>query len=203
MMLFPWRFALLILALSTAGFAATINFDSLADGTALTNQFAASGVIFNAGFTTQSNVFGGTFLVPSPPEYATVSGNPSFIFSLGGVNTVTDFVSFDNPGLTSSGSFLTGAMVQALDLSGNVLGSMTVPPVGPNQARPISTTRFNVAGIHAISFTRIANPAGGALLAIDNVTFDAPVLPAAVPEPASVWMLAVGIAGVAVKRRLG
>jgi hypothetical protein len=155
--------------------AAVLDFDSIPSGTTVSNQFLGQAIgVFGA--EVMENSYGGTVLVPSPPNYLTILGETAlFSFQLNGRPAVTDRVTFDSLGLTDSGGYLSGATVNALDLHGNLIATAIVQPVGPRQSRSVSTTSFSVPGIHAIIFTRIENPAGPALLAIDNLSFNSPV----------------------------
>jgi uncharacterized repeat protein (TIGR01451 family) len=179
--------AALTLVLGSIGNAAgPINFDALSIGTVLSNQFAASGVLFTGSFTVDSNTYGGGVIVPSPPNYIFLDATRltgTLAFKVGGVDAVTDKVTFNLPGLVSSADCYGGAQVQALDIHGNVIASGPVGTLGPNVGAGVGPLTIGpAAGIHSVQFTYFPNtnscPTGG-IFPLDDLNFDALAVPSA------------------------
>ena len=86
----------------------------------------------------------------------------------------------------------------AKDINGTIIDSASVPYVAVNQGRDIFTTELQGTAIHSIEFTYISNPAGGALLPIDNIQFGNLT---AVPLPAAFWLFGSALSGIGLIRR--
>jgi hypothetical protein len=197
-------FRIVAIALIAAGVtsAAVINFDSIAAGTTVTNQFAAQGVIFQSSpgsFSAQNNTFGGAVIVPSAPNYLAIGGNGVFDIVSGGNPGTTNSIVFDLLGLNSGGGFYNGSTVTLLDINGATITSLVIQPVGPNQSVSVGTVSVTLPGIHEVQFSPITNNAGGGLFGIDNLNIGA--VTAATPEPGSVLLVCSGIAAALMARR--
>lgn len=174
---------LTLLAVSTASAATIIDFEGLADGTAVTNQFA--------GFT----------FAQATAQTAGLSLNELEYPPLSGTNVITPdgsaiLISFLSP-FSNVAIYLTyGApvTVRAYDAANTEIGMRTgsfssnlaisgVPGSSPNELFAI-----NVAGIRSLNIT-------GAAFALDNLTLDT-----AIPEPGTLWLLAPVLALLAGRR---
>jgi hypothetical protein len=180
--------------------ATTINFDNVASPTALSNQYAAQGVIFNQIEATGQFA---TSVVPvSSPNYATpfyFGTNPGTISFVDPSNpsngAYADSVTITLNGYNNVGGWFSGAVIDAIDPLGNVIAGQTqiiAPTNGTNQ--PNSAVSFS-GQIQALRFTNIPNPSGLGIFPFDDLTFRT-LTP--VPEPSmfgiagltlfSVWM---------------
>lgn len=177
----------------------SVDFDSLATPVALTSQFAGLGVIFDVA-SVSSQSFGGQVVIPSGSNYVAFGDGFTITFVDPGnsaLAAVTDSVSFANLGVHSLGQF-DGYTVSVRNLSGVEIGAATVLPVNQgSEVLPVDTS-FSVAGIHSLVFARLTNPNGAGIVGIDSLRFE-PVT--AVPIPASLWLFAPIIAGLARIRR--
>lgn len=163
--------------------AAVIDFDAYSPGTILTNQYAAQGVTFagNALVYSQSPYY-------ISPVNGLAAGASVFsaVFAWD-VNYVAAYF------LDSEGGSNVGAMY-AYDVNNILLGSATATTPGA-----MSTTNFapvllqlTLPGIHRVDFLA---PDDGAV--VDNLTFR----PDSVPEPETLALLGLGLAGLAASRR--
>ena len=175
------------------------------EGSNTTTQYAAQGIIFDNNFTVRSDTFGGAVDVPSGSNYLSVDSSGATIRFANPSNSAqaatTDMFGFTIAGLNSGGGFYAGAVVSLFDLGGNLIRSQQFDPVGPNESRSQIKYSTSAPGIASVRFDRIANPQGGALFPIDDVTFGA-LSAGGVPEP-SVWaflILGFGAIGGAMRR---
>lgn len=198
----------LILAGTAALNAGTIlNFDDQAtaptgiSGVALSNQYASQGVVFSLIDASQSFKFN---IAPvSSPNYASPffgTASPGFFKFVNPAdptqNGYVDSLSFTLLGLnaTHPGQF-SGAIIDALDLSGNVI---------PGQTQTIAATSVTTSNldltfsgqVHEIRFTEINGTSG--LLPFDDLTFG----PVNTPEPGTFVLLSAGFALSGFVRRL-
>jgi hypothetical protein len=197
-------FGIAVIATAPSASATTVvNFDDVTSPPLqLTNQYAASGVVFDQIEMTQSFVF--NVIPPSAPNYATPfwnSTNPGRIQFVDPTNpsvlAYTNSVTITMVGLTTSiahpGNF-SGATIDALDLAGNVIAGQT-------QIVPATNTTTNdvdltfVGPVHALQFTQAPGTQG--ILPFDNLTFAA-LTP--IPEPSTAMLLLSAIAGLAMVR---
>jgi hypothetical protein len=189
--------AMVLVAVPAA--ATTLNFDDQPTvsvgigGILLTNQYAAQGILFNSIDASQS--FKKNIFPPSTPNYASpffgTTGPGSFYFvdpANSTTNTTTNSVTFTLVGLnttTAPGNY-SGATIDALDLSGNVIAGQTI--IVPAVASTTSDVTVSFAGpIHEIRFTQTVGTTG--LLPFDNLTFG----PLAVPEPSTAALGTLGL----------
>lgn len=205
------RLACLVLAAGAGLSAATINFDDQATqptgiaGVALTNQYAAEGVIFNLIDASQS--FKSNVSPTSAPNYASpffdTTNAGSFFFvnpANPAQNAFVDQVSFTLLGLTSTmaapGNF-SGATIEALDSSGNVIAGQTQIINATSVTTGNEVLTFT-GQVHEILFTQTGGTTG--VLPFDDVTFGA-VTPT--PEPGTLGLLGAAfvLAGCVKRRR--
>ena len=199
--------------------AATVNFDDLTaynnftEANAITSQYAASGVLFGAGFYafTSAGFGAGSLMTVSSPNFADLV-NPTeiitFVDPAGGSDLfATDSVSFVASGVSNIGEsnqLYDGLSVEALDASDNQIGSTeTVLPTNGATGRAAYTFSFSGGEINSLAITLIANDQNAAAAPIDNLTFDTPT-DVATPEPGTLGLL--GIASVSLvlfRRRFG
>jgi hypothetical protein len=173
-----------LIAASSLANATTINFSGLANGTAVTTQYA--GVVFSlqglpdaAGAPTTNNYSGEGLSNSNNPDYPTAN-----ILNIAFTSPVTNVsFTFDNNGSNAT-------TYDAYNASNAIVGS------GSLQNDNSFSTVITVAG-SGIRDLQIDNNAGDAswYFAIQELTFSAS---AAVPEPASMALLGVGILGTGV-----
>jgi MYXO-CTERM domain-containing protein len=170
----------------------------------ITNEYAPLGVVFSGNPQVLNSVFGGQLIIPSGGYYVHVGAPVEIKFVVPGDSSVpatTNFVSFLNNGLHKGGGIYNGIDVKAFALDGSEIGAELVQPVGPNMARAVTETSFSVPGIHRLVLTPIPNinlPI--ALTPFDDLQFDVPVAPQAVPEPGSAGLAAVVLGLFALRR---
>lgn len=192
-----------LMMLTSATATTVINFDNLATGSGavqLTNQYAASGVVFDQIYAAQNFIF--NIVPPSSPNYASpfwTSTNPGTIFFVDPANSnvaaYTGIVTITMVGLSTPqghpGSY-SGATIDALDAGGNVIQTQTVPA--------ISTASSNLdltftGQVHALRFTHTPTTVGA--LPFDNLSFEALT---DVPEPSSMALMLGALAAIGLHR---
>lgn len=181
----------LVVAVRISSAATTINFDNLAPGTAVTNQYAAQGVLFGvdpALDTLVNIIIANSGLQTSPPNVLAAAGMYtdgyiSFAFPLGALD-----VAF------KANSVEEGATASYYDSGGFLLFSQTL--TGPNSTTPVSFAYVvpqggtPVAKVVIRAFEEVfADP-----FAIDDLVFTL------VPEPAAISLLALGLLMLARRR---
>ena len=110
----------------------------------------------------------------------------SFFDVASGLPGVTDFVSIRGDQIPIAGT----ATFLAFGLDGTPLGSFTA-----NDVVGGLTLTLSVPGIHRVQLTETS-----ATIAFDNLTFNTPVA-ASVPEPGTIFLLGIGVAGLVAGRR--
>lgn len=186
-----WAVPLLVLA-AAAHSATTINFDGLAPGTGVTNQYAAQGVLFGADPVVDALIniiIANSGLQTSPPNVLAAAG------------PYTDgFISFSFPAGATDVAFAAnsveeGATASCYDSGNSLLFSQTL--TGPNSTTPVFFSYVipqggtPIAKVVISAFEEVfADP-----FAIDDVTFTL------VPEPTAVSLLAIGLLAVSRRRR--
>jgi len=173
---------MLVLMLAAPSFAAFIEFDEYAVGTEISNQYAAQGVVFQAVPNGKLPIISWDYAMTTEPV---LSPNPPYAGDF--------YMIFTGLGATNV-SFISGwwdgdgtGDVDVYDPSDNLLASLT------NIGTGVYT--FNLAAygtIGKIYFNSISDPAGAD---IDNLSFNS------VPEPATLLLLGLGLAGIASLRR--
>jgi hypothetical protein len=159
-----------------------LTFDEFTDGTVLTNQYASLGVTVSGAAILNANLNG---IVPvSKPNVAYAdSGLMSFSPNsaiTGDIFIVSAYVS----GPADVGLF-------AYDIGNNLLGQAILPINAPINTLLSVTSSGN-------SIARLDIHDGGGTFVVDNVTFSTR---STVPEPASLWLMGVGLLGLLVATR--
>lgn len=167
--------------------AETITFDEvvLADGTALTNQFAAFGVTFS-GFAYSTNPF--TLGDLTPPFASQVGLGPVSIF-FNSPQTDVALALVTNPASTMMTALLNGVVVDSF--------------VEPTNAADASIY-YGFTGLSAFNELRIQILSPDPSVLIDNIQFGAggaPLDPTTVPEPTTMSLIGLGLAGIYARRR--
>ena len=191
------------LAFADAGRAradTTVNFDTLSTGPAA-NQAANVGLVFSQGFLIKNDTNSGHVLVPSAPNYLDLDhdlsggmGVADFCSPLDpNIPAVVPYVTISNHGLNNFDGlgWFNGIQFSALDLTGNTLDTMTIPPTSKPNGRPISTIQLNGPGIHELRLTLVDSPNGSnALAPTDDWTFGSLTT---APEPSAGLLTATAI----------
>jgi hypothetical protein len=195
---------LLVLPTATAAQASTIiDFEAVASGTVLTNQYAGLGVTFsafeNAGLVDSIVIAGSAIGIPdSPPNNSGNFWGNTDTIAFGNRWDVLR-VSFTNP--AANVNWYTGTLgglsitFNAYDSGGNLLQSVVSGT--QSQGGPFVFTSFAVSGIAYFEGLQPADDWGWGM---DNLSFD-PGTAANVPEPGSLSLLALGLAGWGARRR--
>ncbi|OJW16277.1 MAG: hypothetical protein BGO49_19010 [Planctomycetales bacterium 71-10] len=182
-----------------------LDFDSLPNLTMIGDTYISQGVRFN-DFESRTVTYNNWLIIPSKPSWAALMGSTHVLEFVDPVDPlapgITSYVEFDSLGLVSSLAFLDGIVVVARSFSGEVVDTVSVPPVLRGDGRQVSTWRLEGAGIHTVTFTRIANPSGPAAAGFDNLRFGT-VAPLAspVPEPSSALLCSIGLVSALALRR--
>ena len=208
-------FWLLVAVQSAHGAVFTLTFEGLRDKEQILEFYNAGtgslgsgpgsnyGVSFSAGgiavIDTDAGGSGNFANEPSPETGATwTTSNGLVIDVAGGFETGFSF-------FYASATSGTVSVYDGLDATGNVLGviSLARTPGGTScMGDPTGTfCEFDPAGV---AFTGVAKSIGftgsATLIGLDNVTFGSAV-PQFVPEPASLFLVGIGVAGLALLRR--
>src|SRR5436190_21034099 len=165
--------SLAIALLAPAASAVMVNFDDVANGTVLADQYVTSGVRFVGTFSVTSNTFGGAVNPASPPNFVQVDrpGTQTVRFvdpAKPAARATTGSVSVDTPAL--SGGCYDAIDMDAFDAAGVLLDSAQIPAVP--SATPVVTTTVTATDIHEVRFTVIGDQC---IAPIDNLVFDAVV----------------------------
>jgi hypothetical protein len=176
-------------------------------GSRLTNQYLAQGVLFSSAAGYAAVVFHLTSPENATPSFPNVIGGTlaDGTLSYGSAVTAT-FVQPGNAGVLATTNFVrvlgdrfplgSGTVtMNAFGLNGALLGSTTASDVGGIGTGPV--LELSLPGIHRVTFAGTSNT-----VAFDNFEFGALTIPSAsVPAPATLGLLALGLAGVGAARR--
>ncbi|MFN7976615.1 MAG: Calx-beta domain-containing protein [Vicinamibacterales bacterium] len=173
----------------------TVNFDTVANGTLLTNELAASGVVFDGGFLVSNSTFN-AITIPSLPNYVRLGQQVHLLTFVDPANpqvpATTSLVTFTNPALSPVGE-LNGISIEALDMNGAVITTAVVPSVPPGQGRAASSTTITAAGIHQLRMTNVSNGVNQGVAPFDDLVFSTlTAVPATVSVAATVANAAEG-----------
>jgi len=148
--------------------AVTVDFDALANGTDVNDQYLAEGVQFIGAFITADTTYGGALTVPSPPNWLGISVGTQTLRFVDPTNPVrlatTDSVAVDTPAL-SNGCF-DAIEMKVYDVQHNLIDSATTPVF--TSSGPKTTTTVSGTGIHWVKLTRLA---GECAAPLDNLVF--------------------------------
>jgi len=148
--------------------AVTVDFDALASGDTLADQYLADGAQFFGLFFVANATFGGALTVPSPPNWVAVSDGTQTLRFVDPTNAgrlaSTDSVAVDTPAL-SNGCF-DAIQMKAYDVQHNLIDTATTPAFTSSGSK--TTTTVSGAGIHYVRMTRIVS---GCSAPFDNLVF--------------------------------
>jgi hypothetical protein len=176
-------------------------------GSRLTNQYLSQGVLFSSAAGYAAVVFHLASPENATPSFPNVIGGTlaNDTLSYGSAITAT-FVQPGNAGVLATTNFVrvlgdrfplgSGTVtMSAFGLNGALLGSTTVNDVGPVGTGPV--LELSLSGIHRVTLVGTSNT-----VAFDNFEFGSLAIPSVpVPAPATLGLLALGLAGVGAMRR--
>lgn len=200
-----------LFAVTQASAQTTINFDNLAAGSILSNQYASQGVVFSA------NAFSGAGSSSSLANWATNSdmtivsaagndvgglGNPSLVSGnllrsfnrwLGEDGDASFLMTFSTPVTSVSVTF--AGVNGALGLDTRLMSAAGATLV--SGATGVANLQFVLTYSNPLGFSSIAVAPGSFddWVGVDNVVF------APIPEPGTYALMALGLAGLLVARR--
>lgn len=162
----------------------TIDFDDVPAGIHLSDEYAARGVVFPGGSSVlvSNNTFN-AITIPSPPNYVRIDLIQTITFVSTAnpqIPATTGSVSFTNPAGSTLATF-NGIFAEALDLSGAVVATATVPPMPNGQGRTASTTTLTAPGIHQLRLTSLPAPVSQGVAPFDDLVIGP--LTAVTPAP--------------------
>jgi hypothetical protein len=148
--------------------AVTLDFDTLASGDTLADQYLADGARFFGVFSVANTTFGGALTVPSPPNWVAVADGTQTLRFVDPANAAylasTGSVSVDTPAL-SNGCF-DAIEIKAYDVQHKLIDSASTPAF--TSSGSMTTTTLSGAGIHYVRMTRVVS---GCSAPFDNLAF--------------------------------
>ena len=177
--------------------ATVINFDNLSGPVALTNQYAAQGIMFDQVEAT--NQFPTSVVTVSSPNYATPfysNSNPGMLWFVDPADNSPAYansVSITLNGYNNVGGWFDGTTIEALDPFGAVIAGQT-QTINPSNGTNYGSTTVTFAGqVHALEFINILNANRLGIMPFDDVTFGTLT---DTPEPCT--LLLVGLSMLAI-----
>ena len=181
------------LTFSSQVMSAVINFDDLADGDEVTNQYQNQGVVFSGGLRVIGpSAFTNPVSAPNSAFYSSLTGvTAEFFDPVSGVIATTDYVAFTP---TDASSNNTRFQLIAFDIAGNQIGLAQTNVESTGVYSPVEDPKISlsIAGIHSVLLTGFLTQAGNYGIEGDNFEFNTL---SAVPVPAGVWLFVSGAAG--------
>lgn len=186
-------FATLILTAPSFAFADFIDFEGLADGAVVTNQFAGVEFSSNAGFENQVSAqpgigFGNNFICTAPTA-GSINCDQETILTF---SSLVTGLTFWQVGDNSSG------VVALVDVFVSGLFNATVDILGFDDF--LTPDLVDLSAFSNVSSIRIYNVIDPGGLGWDNFEFF-PEVVVSVPEPGTLALLGLGLAGIALARR--
>ena len=178
----------LILPVSAWATPITIDFDSLAELDAVTNQFA--GVTFtNATVLTAGSLLNDLELPPHSGQNVVFDdGAPILMTFTAPIFSFSGFFTYFEPVTVTAYDSANNALANAVSLFSTNDALFGDTGSSANELLAVSS----LTGISSVTIA--GNPAGSSFV-LDDVTFDtSPMAPTPVPEPATLVLLATGIA---------
>jgi hypothetical protein len=174
--------------------AVSIDFETLADGSAVTNQFTGAGLTFSnaislkAGFSLNELEF--------PPHSGSVvvsdDGGPMTLLFSSPVTQVSAFFTYAMPLTLTAWDALDVLLDSTLSLYSTNAALSGDPGSSPNEF-------LQLAFASGISKLTVTGDAGGGSFVLDDLSFTPTAVP--IPEPATAVLMAVALAGLLARRR--
>ena len=181
------------LTFSSQVMSAVINFDDLAGGDEVTNQYQNQGVVFSGGlFVIGPGAFTNPVSAPNSVFYSSLAGVTAEFFNpVSCAIATTDYVAFTP---TDASSNNTQFQLIAFDVAGNQIGlaQTNVESTGVYSLLEDPKISLSVAGIHSVLLTGFTTQAGNYVIEGDNFEFNNL---STVPVPAGIWLFVSGAAG--------
>ncbi|MBN8451204.1 MAG: PEP-CTERM sorting domain-containing protein [Candidatus Accumulibacter sp.] len=179
--------------------AVSIDFETLADGVAVTNQFAGAGLTFSNAISLKAGISLNELEFPPHSGSVVVSddGGPMTLLFASPVTKVSAFFTYAKPLTLTAwdafGAFLgsTPSAFSANFTSSGVSGS------APNEfLELVLASGISTSGISKLTVT---GDAGGGSFVLDDLVFTPTAVP--IPEPGTAALMAIAVAGLLARRR--
>lgn len=190
--------AVLALGSSQTANAVLIDFETLpgggaiAAGTAISTQFASVGVALFDSASSAPEIF--QFSLAGQSGVNALGGQPGFTNLI----DIWFVAPVSNVSLLGLDIGFNGLILEAFDSGGISLGSDSLVRPGVDGTGFADLLAVNLAGISHVQIRQMTSSAGDGYL-IDDLRFDTSSAP--IPEPASMTLLCLGIAGMAFRAR--
>jgi hypothetical protein len=180
--------------------AVSIDFETLADGVAVTNQFAGAGLTFSNAISLKAGISLNELEFPPHSGSVVVSddGGPMTLLFSSPVTQVSAFFTYAMP-LTLTAWDALGAFPGRSTLSA-VLGQLHVFRECPG-LRPTNSWNWCWRRVsrRRISKLTVTGDAGGGSFVLDDLVFTPTAVP--IPEPGTAALMAIAVAGLLARRR--
>ena len=175
--------------------AVSIDFETLADGAAVTNQFAGAGLTFSNAISLKAGISLNELEFPPHSGSVVVSddGGPMTLLFASPVTKVSAFFTYAKPLTLTAWD----ALDVALDDSTLSLYSTNAALSGDPGSSPNEFLELVFAS--GISKLTVTGDAGGGSFVLDDLSFTPTAVP--IPEPATAVLMAVALAGLLARRR--